>query len=394
MAAVIPIRGHAKLSASGSKKWLTCTPSAGLEDQFPDEQSAYAAEGTFAHEVFELMLQGYLLRVNGHEFDNQMAKLRQHQFWSQDLHDYVTEAAHVAVDAINEARDRCQDPVIAIEKRLDFSPWVPEGFGTGDLVIVTDDLVEVMDLKFGKGVMVDVEGNTQMQLYALGAYNELAHLYDIKRVRMTVLQPRLHNYGSAELLIEDLLEWAEKTVKPRAQLAWDGEGEFVAGDHCTDGFCRARFNCPARAEAALAVARSDFALKAPELLTQDQLLAVLEKADMAAKWLADVQAYALKQAETGAVIPGWKLVEGRSNRKYSDADEVAAKLMAAGVPEAIIYERSLLGITAMEKAIGKKKFAELLGDLVVKPQGKPTLVREDDKRLAISSVASAAADFS
>lgn len=393
MADLIPIRAHAKLSASGSKKWLTCTRSAALEEQFPDEQSQYAAEGTFAHEVFELMLQGYLLRVDGRDFDKQMAKLRKHQFWSQDLHDYVTEAAHVAVDAINEARERCKDPVILIEQRLDFSTHVPEGFGTGDLVIITDDLVEVMDLKYGKGVMVDVEGNTQMMLYGLGAYNELAHLYDIKRVRMTVLQPRLHNFGSCELLIEDLLDWAENYVKPRALLAWDGEGEFVAGDHCTDGFCRARFQCPARAEAALAVARSDFALKEPELLTQDQLLAVLEKADMAAKWLADVQAHALKQAEKGHPIPGWKLVEGRSNRKYADADAVAQKLLSAGVDEAVIYERSLLGITAMEKAIGKKKFVELLSDLVTKPQGKPTLVREDDKRPALSSVASAAEDF-
>lgn len=394
MVAVIPIRAHAKLSASGSKKWLTCTPSASLEDQFPDEQSAYAAEGTFAHEVFELMVSTLAGLITVTEHNAKMDVLGANSMWSPNLQEHVDDAAFVAVDAILEARDRCKDPIILIEKRLDFSPWVPEGFGTGDLVIVTDDIIEVMDFKYGKGVMVDVEGNTQMMLYALGAYNELSHLYDIKRVRMTVLQPRLYNYASSELLIEDLLEWAEKTVKPRAQLAWDGEGEFVAGDHCTDGFCRARFNCPARAEAALAVARSDFALKAPELLTQEQLLSVLDKADMAAKWLADVQAYALKQAETGAAIPGWKLVEGRSNRKYSDADAVAGALKAAGYAEAVIYERSLLGITAMEQAIGKKKFAELLGDLVVKPQGKPTLVREDDKRIAISSVASAAADFS
>lgn len=395
MSNIIPIeRAHAKLSASGSKKWLTCTRSAALEDQFPDEQSQYAAEGTFAHEVFELALQMWLGQVPEVKARVQYAALKKDKFWSQELEDHVRAAVEKAKEAITAARERCKDPVILIEKRLDFSTWVPEGFGTGDLVIVTDDLVEVMDLKYGKGVPVECEGNTQMQLYGLGAYNELAHLYDIKRVRMTVLQPRLDNWGSSEMLVEDLLDWAENYVAPRAQLAWDGEGNFVPGDHCTSGFCRARFLCPARAEAALAVAKNDFALKAPELLTPKQLVDVLSKADMAIDWLNDVKSYALKQAEAGHQIPGYKLVEGRSNRKYSDADAVAAKLIAAGVPEAVIYERSLLGITALEKAIGKKKFAELLDDLVVKPQGKPTLVPVDDKRQALSSVASAAADFS
>lgn len=391
MSTVIPIhadRAHAKLSASGSKKWLTCTPSAHLEDQFPDESSEFASEGTFAHEVFEHLIGA---RLGLHIAD--VRPFKGHRFWSAELLDYVTQAVDVAWDRVLEARKRCKDPVVLVERRLDFSPWVPEGFGTGDLVIITDDLVEVLDLKYGKGVPVYPEGNTQMQLYGLGAYNELAHLYDIRRVRMVVLQPRLNNFGSAELLLEDLLEWAETTVKPRAQLAWDGQGEFVPGDHCTEGFCRARYTCPARAEAALAVARSDFALKPPEALTVAQLTDVLAKADMAIDWLNDVKSYALKQAESGHQIPGFKLVEGRSNRKYSDPDQVAARLVAAGVPEAVIYERSLLGITAMAKAIGTKKFSELLADLIVKPAGKPVLVPEGDKRPALSSVASAADDF-
>lgn len=392
MTKVIPIRAHAKLSASGSKKWLTCTRSASLEDQFPDEQSAFAAEGTFAHEIFEAYVR---LHLDSTDDNGDICEgLMQDPRWSPDMGDHVDAAVNAAMERIDEARKRTKDALILVEQRLDFSPWVPEGFGTGDLVIVADDMLEVMDLKYGKGIPVEAEGNTQMMLYALGALNQHGHLYDIKRVRMTILQPRLDNYSSCEMLVEDLLEWAEKYVKPRAQLAWDGEGEFVAGDHCTSGFCKARYQCPARAEAALAVARQDFALKAPELLTQEQLLAVLAKADMAAKWLADVQAYALRQAEAGVEIPGYKLVEGRSNRKYADADAVAQKLLDAGVPEAVIYERSLLGITAMEKALGKKKFAELAGDLVTKPPGKPTLVPVDDKRQALSSVASAVADFS
>ena len=392
MSKVIPIhadRAHAKLSASGSGKWLTCTPSAHLEDQFPDEQSEFASEGTFAHEVFEHLMQAHL---GLHRSD--LRPFKTHKFWSADLLDHVMAAVDVAKLAVAEARDRCADPVILVEQRLDFSPWVPAGFGTGDLVIITDDLVEVMDLKYGKGIPVDVEGNTQLQLYALGAYNELSHLYDIRRVRMTVLQPRLSNFGSAELLVEDLLDWAENIVKPRAALAWEGHGEFVAGDHCSSYFCRARFTCAARAGHAMELARSDFALVEPELLTDEQIRQVLERGDAVAKWVSDVQSFALKQAEQGRTWPGFKLVEGRSNRRYTDQDAVAQRLVDAGIEEALIYERSLLGITAMEKAIGKKKFVELLTDLVEKPSGKPALVPEGDKRAAISSVASAAADFS
>lgn len=386
-------RAHAKLSASGSKKWLTCTPSANLEDQFPDEQSGFAAEGTFMHELFEVKVKRYLNRITDDFFLKALDVLRTGEFWSQDLEDHVDDAATVAMEAIDEARRICKDPVILVEQRLDFSPWVPQGFGTGDLVIITDDYVWVLDLKGGKGVLVDAVDNSQMRLYGLGAYNELSHLYDIKRVRMTVLQPRLNNYSSEELSTDELLRWADDYVKPRATLAWDGLGEFVPGEHCASGFCRARFTCAARAEANMAVAKSDFALQPPELLTMEQLTSVLERADQAIKWLSDVQTYALQQAEQGHAIAGWKLVEGRANRKYANADEVAKRLVDSGIPEAVIYERSLLGITAMEKALGKKQFAELVGDLVVKPAGKPTLAPVSDKRQAISSVASAAADF-
>jgi len=380
-------RAHAKLSASGSEKWMTCTPSARLEEGFPDEGSEFAREGTFAHEVFELQLKRYLHRVSTREFDAGMAILKDNEFWSEELRDHVQDAVDVAIERIELARDACKDPVILIEQRLDFSPWVPEGFGTGDLVIVIDDWVWVLDLKYGKGVLVECEGNTQMQLYGLGGYNELAHLYDIKRVRMTVLQPRLNNYASSELLVEDLLDWAENYVALRAQMAWDGEGDFVPGDHCTSGFCRARFLCPARAEQALAVAKQEFGSLEPttlnvpavDTLPMERIAQLLPIADTVIEWFSDLKAHALKEAEAGHEIPGWKLVEGRSNRKYSDPDAVAAKLVEAGVPEAVIYERSLLGITALEKTLGKKKFAELLDDLVVKPSGKPTLVRVDDK---------------
>lgn len=389
MTAVIPIQpAHAKLSASGSKKWLACTPSARFEEQFPDEESEYALEGTFAHAVFEQELLHFL----GRPCDPLPEDLL--RFDGPSLREHVMDALRAVIERIKEAYERCKDPVIMVERRLDFSPWVPEGFGTGDVVIVTDDLVEVMDLKYGKGVVVEAENNSQMRLYGLGAYHELAHLYDVQRVRMTVLQPRLGNYSTEEISLQELLSWANDVVVPAARLAWGGEGEFVPGDHCTSGFCRARYQCSARASHAQQLAKADFALVEPEKLTDDQILQVLTKGKAVADWIADVQSHALKQAaEHGKEWPGYKIVEGRSIRKYADADAVAAKLLEAGIEEALIFERNLRGITAMEAVLGKKRFTQLLGDLVVKPAGKPTLVPEGDKRLAISSVASAAADF-
>jgi hypothetical protein len=378
MTDIQPIKLHAKLSASGSEKWMTCTPSAKMEEQFPDESSDFAREGTFAHAVFEQDLLTYL----GRAVDPLPQELI--HFDTPELRGYVAEAVSRAIERIEEARMFC-DPIIMVEQRLDFSAWVPQGFGTGDLVIVTDHSVEVMDLKYGKGIHVEAENNSQLRLYGLGAYNELHHAYDIFQVRMTVLQPRLNNYGSEQLSISELLDWAEHEVVPRAKLAWEGKGKLVAGEHCRTCFCRARFQCPARAEEAMAVAEKAFTLPAPDLLTMDQLVDVLAKADLALDWLNDVKEYALKQAKKGETIKGYKLVEGRSNRKYSDPDAVVDRLLEAGIDEAIIYERSLLGITAMQSALGKKKFDSLIGDLLTKPPGKPTLVPEGDKREAIDT---------
>lgn len=375
-------RAHAKLSASGSAKWLVCTPSAHLEDQFLDEDTEFSAEGTFAHDVFAYRME---VQLGQRPADTVVVDgFHAHKFWSQELSDYVQTTVEFAMERVEAARARCKDPVILVEQRLDFSPWVPEGFGTGDLVIITDGLVEVLDLKYGKGIPVSGIENSQMRLYGLGGYNALAHLYDITHVRTTVMQPRLDNWSSEELTVDELLAWAVNVVVPAATLAWEGDGPFVAGEHCSDGFCKARFNCKARMEQSMAIAKREFSLLAPELLTTEQITAVLDKADEAIKWLKDVQDFAFKEAERGVQIPGWKLVEGRSNRKYANADAVATRLSEAGVPDAVMYERSLLGITAMEKAIGKKKFAELLADLIEKPEGKPTLVRESDKRSALN----------
>ena len=360
-----------------------------MEEPFPDESSSFAAEGTFAHKVFEQEMLHFLGRPAE---DLDPADVEQYD--SPALRDHVMDAVRAVIERIKEAYTQCEDPKILIEQRLDFSPWVPEGFGTGDVVIVTDKWIEVMDLKYGKGIAVEAENNSQFRLYALGAYNEFNHLYDIKRVRMTVLQPRLNNYGSEEITLQELLDWGNKEVKPKAKLAWAGEGEMVAGEHCTKCFCRARYQCPQRAKQAYELANQDFALVEPELLTIEQIVAVLPKADQLIDWLNDVKAYALKQAEKGETVPGYKLVEGRSTRRYGNAEEVSKRLLAAGINEALIYEKSLLGITAMEKLLGKKEFARLLEEVIVKPAGKPTLVPEGDKRPVLTAAASANADFS
>lgn len=382
---------HAKLSASGSKKWITCTPSAELESQFPNEDSKYSSEGTFGHAVFEHRMSGYLGRKQTPESENRIegAEL----YWSQELSDAVGEAVDRAIERIAHARSVCKDPVILLEQRLDFSRWVPEGFGTGDTVIITDTYAEVLDLKMGSGVAISAYENSQFRLYMLGAFNTYGLLYDFTTLRGTVLQPRLNNYSSEELSVTELLQWADDVVVPAAKLAWAGQGEFAAGEHCSSGFCKARFTCAARAAQNMEIAKQDFALVEPDLLTDGQISQVLAKAGEAMKWLGDVQTYAQQQAEQGHHYTGFKLVAGRSTRKYTSQDAVAAALTANGIDEALIYERSLLGITAMEKTIGKKKFAELLVDLVEKPAGRPTLVPVSDKREETNSAARAIADF-
>jgi hypothetical protein len=277
----------------------------------------------------------------------------------------------------------CSDSIVKIEERVDFSAFVPEGFGTVDLMIARDGLLQINDYKHGKGVFVSAHGNSQMRLYALGALNEIGHLYGIERVRMTICQPRLDNFSSEEISADELLDWGQTYVRPRAQQAWAGEGDFVPGPHCTQGFCKARFTCAARAEAALEVAKAAFKPLRPEQLSTEELVAVLSRADLAAKWLADVREFALQQALKGTAVPGFKLAAGKSQRRYRDADKVANRLEEAGIDPAAIYERNLLGVTALERMLGKKRFGELLSDLIEKPTGQPVLVPESDPRPAL-----------
>ncbi|TPG74004.1 DUF2800 domain-containing protein [Brevibacillus laterosporus] len=384
-------RAHAILSASGSKRWMSCTPSAQLEQQFPNTTSEFAEEGTAAHELSELHLGIYLGEINKRTFNKKLKEQQAGKYYSQSMSDYVHSYVDTVIERINEARARSKDAIVLIEQRLDYSAWVPQGFGTGDVVIIADGIMEIVDLKFGKGVPVSAEDNSQMRLYGLGALNLFGFLYDIETVRMTIVQPRLDSISTDELTTMDLLLWAENEVKPLAEKANAGEGEFVAGDHCR--FCRAKAICRARTEANLEMAKYEF--REPTLLTHEEIGEILAQADELQKWAADVQAYAFNQAEKhGVTFPGWKLVEGRSNRQYTDKDAVVHTLLAEGFGEEIIYApKTILGISALEKAIGKKIFSQLLSGHVVKPAGKPTLVPESDSRPELSSTASAKADF-
>lgn len=373
------MRKHALLSASSSHRWLHCTPSARLEETFGDQTSVFAAEGTAAHELSE-----YKLRV----FLGQKSNRPKSEFDCEDMEYYTDNYVSFAIELINEVKAKCRDPIIALEQRLDYTNYVEGGFGTGDLVIVADGALQIMDLKYGKGVAVSAERNPQMMLYAIGALALFDSLYDIQTIRMTICQPRLDSISTYELSVDELTEWAETELREKAQLAINGEGEFLPGEHCR--FCRARQTCRARAESHLELARLEF--KMPELLTDDELEEVLSIADRLSAWANDVYAYATDMAiNQRKEWKDFKLVEGRSNRKYINENAVAEVVTAAGYKE--IYKKSLIGITDMEKLLGKKTFTTLLGKLVEKPEGKPILVPKSDKREPIKINNSAEADF-
>ncbi len=370
---------HALLGASSSHKWLHCPPSARLEEQFENTTSIFAEEGTAAHELSEYKIRQLL----GQKANKPLSK-----FDSEEMEDYTDIYLNLAIELITKARENCKDPLILVEQRLDYSCYVQEGFGTGDLVIVADGNLDIIDLKYGRGVAVSAEKNPQMQIYALGALILFDPLYDIQKVRMTICQPRLENISTYEVRASELLEWAEIELKPKAVLAFKGAGEFLPGDHCR--FCRARHACRARAASHLELAKYDF--KLPALLEDDEIVEVIALADKLASWSADIYAYATDKAiNSGKVWPGYKLVAGRSNRKYSNEKDVIKTVTAAGYTD--IYKQSLIGLSDMEKLLGKKEFNELLSGLIEKPQGKATLVPDSDKRQAMKINNTAEADF-
>lgn len=376
---------HSRYPASASHRWINCPGSIRLSDQVPQEgSSSYAEEGTLAHAIAEQKLR---IAIDKTVKASELKKLTKDPMYDGEMDEATTFYAGLVMEHYNAGGDYAE---LMIEQRVDFSQWVPEGFGTSDAIIISDDTIEVIDLKYGKGVRVDAEGNSQMRLYALGAYALFSDLYDFDKVRMTIVQPRLDHVSTEEMTVQDLLEWAKVYVVPAAELAAKDDAPTSAGDWCR--WCPARAICRTRAEANLELARYDF--KRGDLLDPDEIAEILGKVDELTKWASDIQGYALQQAMDGTHYDGWKVVEGRSNRKYKDELLVAEALHKEGYKDAVLYTRKLLGITDMEKLVGKKKLAEICKDLIEKPAGKPTLVPESDKREPINSAAQAATDFS
>jgi hypothetical protein len=367
---------HALLSASGASRWMACTPSARLEQNFKNKTSEDAERGTLAHELGELKLRKELEGLSTRSFNSKVKKIQENELYTADMPDYVDMYVETCLERVSEAKAKTPDALFKIEQRLDFSEWVPEGFGTGDFVIIADGTMEVCDLKYGTGVPVSADNNKQMMLYALGAISEFSFLYDIEKVRMTIIQPRLDSISTFEVTVEDLVKWAEEYVRPRAELAIKGEGEFCAGDHCR--FCRAKAVCKARADKNMELAQYEF--QKPNTLDNNDIAYILSNVDELVKWANNVKEYALEQALKGEEFEGYKVVEGRSNRKWSSEDDVAKVLIGQGFQENMIYTKKLDGISKIESAIGKKEVQRLLGDYIVKPVGKPTLVPITDKR--------------
>ena len=396
----MPPERHAVLSASSSHRWLHCNPSARLELEFEDRETEAAAEGTAAHALAEHKLRKALKMRSTRPVS---------KYDSDEMELYTDGYMEFVLEAIEEARKDCPDPKVLIEQRLDFSCYVPDGFGTGDCLIVADKLLHIIDLKYGQGVLVSAEENPQMMLYALGAYHAYGYLYNIKQVSMTIIQPRLENISTYECSVEELLDWAETYVRPRAKLAFEGKGEQVPGDWCR--FCRARTSCKACAEEALALVKEEFlnldegvltdeaeetdataaynpdtsapTFKSPALLSKTDIEKMLPTLNRIESWIEAIFAYVSSEAiNHGVAWDGYKVVEGRSKRQFLDTKSVVAAAEKAGYTD--IYKTELISLTEFEKLMGKKKFKEILGEYVVKPPGKLALVPNSDPREAVN----------
>lgn len=365
----MPPNDHALLSASSSHRWLHCNPSARLEREFADRETTAAAEGTAAHALAEHKLKRRL-------------KLRSERpvspFDTEEMEICTDDYADFVMEQVTKERRRDPDTQVFIEQRLDFSCYVPEGFGTGDCLIVSKGRLHIIDLKYGMGLLVDSEENPQMKLYALAALTQYEEQYQIKKVKLTIFQPRRENVSTWETSVAKLKKWATKDLVPKAQRAFKGEGEYCPGEWCI--FCKAAVKCRARAEDKLRLAQSEF--KMPPLLTDAEIEDVLAKLPDIKKWADEIQEYALAKALAGKEWAGFKLVEGRSVRKFTDERAVVKAANAAGYHD--IYKQTLISLTEMEKLMGKVEFSKVLGALVTKPQGKPTLVPDTDKRQAIT----------
>lgn len=378
--------GHALLGASKAHQWINCPPSARLQEGIPEKTSEYAEEGTLAHALAEIRLRERILSCTPEEqkqMDAELEKIKANKLYGTEMENYIEEYAVVIEERFMEAKVRSADAVLALEEKLDFSTWVPEGYGTGDVVIIADGVLEIIDLKYGKGKPVSAYDNPQIRLYALGAWSAYNFLYDIEELRMTIIQPRLDSITTDSLSVEELLNWAETVARPAAELAFAGEGNYKSGDHCD--WCKVQGNCRARSEENMKALEHEF--KEPALLSHEEIGSILFIAKQLKAWAQDIEDYAYEQMLKGEKIPQWKLVEGRSNRSFTDKAAVKEKLIAAGHEESkLVKPQELIALGDLEKLVGKKIFKTLLGDLIIKPPGKPALAPETDKRPELNSI--------
>lgn len=357
---------HAFLSPSSSHRWLNCTPSAVLDSKFENKSTKASEEGTVAHAWCEHKLKTILRRRSDEPIS---------PYTNDEMQEYTDLYVDFVLEQFNLSKQNCKDPLILIEQKVDFSEYVPNGFGTADCIIVSESKIHIIDFKYGMGVLVDAFDNPQMKCYALGALKIFDRLYDIKDVSMSIFQPRRDNVSTWTVSADELKGWAENVLKPKAELAVKGEGDYCVGDWCT--FCKASVRCRARAENNLKLAQEEFRL--PPLLTDSEIENILSVIPNLTKWANEIMAYATESAVThGKQWSGFKVVEGRSVRKYKDENEVAKAAKEAGYKN--IYRQSLITLTEMQKLMGKATFEKVLGDLIYKPPGKPTLVPNSDKR--------------
>lgn len=366
---------HALLSPSAASRWMACAPSARLEAEVEDFGSVYAREGSVAHALSELYANIEHGNIPASEFEARKKQIPDiDEFYNEEMQEHIDEFAEFEQEIYNEALAVCPDPTVLIERKVDLSFVIPEGFGTIDRIFIGEGIMWIIDLKYGKGVPVDAYKNKQLMIYALGAVNELGFLYTVTRVKMFIHQPRIHNFTSYEMTVDELNQWAETELKEKAQLAFEGKGDFVPGNHC--GFCKVKGRCRALAEYNLELA--EYEKKA--FLTNAERAEIFGKLKGLISWADSFGDTMLEDALKGVTFEGLKLVEGRSNRRYVDPDQVATKVLSAGWPESDVYTKKVVPITAMEKLLGKKHTDALIGHLITKPAGKPTLVSETDNR--------------
>lgn len=377
-------RKHALLSASGASRWLACPPSARYEQDFPEQQSEYADEGTLAHAIATLLIEH---KAYGTPFDKRIIELRADELYTEEMWEFCNEFADYVIDVV---RNLDGQVLLFLEQKLDMREWIREGFGTSDVVIVCQGMIIIIDFKYGKGVPVAAYENKQLMTYTLGALFEYSILFRIKTCRMIIYQPRIANIDSYDIGATELLRWGYEVLKPGAELAWEGEGEFFAGDHCR--FCKARSLCPTHAKHNMQLARQAFAPPA-ETLTDEQVVKILLRADEITRWVKSVKDIALQEALKGKQWPGLKLVRGRSIRKYTDEAQIIANLVGDGIVEEEIVNKKLTGIVDLSAKISKLQFETHVNPHVIKPEGKPTLVVLEDKRPGLNSSAEAADTF-